>query len=129
MQKHVTAVGALRIGYGLFGALLTALVLLFTVGIGTLACGLEGEKEALFVLSAIGVPIATVLFLLSALSIVCGIGVLKYRNWARYLAMVLSVLDLFHIPLGTALGIYCIWALVQDDTARLFSRQPIQRES
>jgi hypothetical protein len=129
MQKHITAVGVLRIGYGIFGVLVAALVLLFTVGIGFLACGLDGDEEALAVLSVIGVPIATVLFTLSALSVIGGIGVLKRRNWARYLAMVLSVLDLFNVPLGTVLGIYCIWALVQDDTGRLFAPPRIAPEA
>ncbi len=121
MQKHITAVGVLRIGYGIFGFLAAAFVLFFTVGVGLLAFELEGEEEALPVLAAIGVPVAVAIFVFAALSIAGGVGVLKHKNWARYLTMVLSVLDLFHVPIGTALGIYCIWALAQDDTGRLFA--------
>lgn len=121
MQKHVVAVGALRIGYGIFGLLTAALVLFFTVGIGVLAYELEGEEDALPVLAAIGVPLAVAISAFSALGIIGGIGVLKRKNWARYLTMVLSALDLFNIPLGTVLGIYCIWALAQDEAGRLFA--------
>jgi len=127
MHKHITAVGVLRIGYGIFGIFIAALVLLFTVGVGVLAYELDGDEQALAVLSTIGVPIAIVVFALSALCVVGGVGVLKRKNWARYLTMVLSVLDLFNVPIGTALGIYCIWALVHDDTERLFAPpRPVQ---
>jgi len=33
---------------------------------------------------------------------------------------VLSVPGLLNFPIGTAIGIYSIWVLVQDETARLF---------
>lgn len=75
-------------------------------------------------LTLIAGPFALVLTFFSALSIIGGIGVLKHANWARYLTLVLSVLDLFNFPLGTALGIYCLWVLAQDRTARLFGAQP-----
>jgi len=29
--------------------------------------------------------------------------------------------DLFNIPVGTALGIYTLWVLLQDETAKLFA--------
>jgi hypothetical protein len=60
--------------------------------------------------------------LFSALGIIGGIGILKRKNWARYLVMVQSVLDLFNFPIGTALGIYCVWVLAKDETARLFTQ-------
>lgn len=75
-------------------------------------------------LTLIAGPFALVLTFFSALSIIGGIGVLKHANWARYLTLVLSVLDLFNFPLGTALGIYCLWVLAQDRTARLFGARP-----
>lgn len=54
-------------------------------------------------------------------AIIGGIGLLRRKPWRRYLVLVLSVLDLFNIPLGTAVGIYCIWALTQEETAQLFA--------
>jgi len=122
MQKHITAVGALRIGYGILGLLITMLVLIFTVGMGFLARSLEGDEEALAVLTVIGVPLAFVVALLSIADIIGGVGVLKHKNWARYLVMVHSVLDLFNFPIGSVLGIYSIWVLMQDETAALFTK-------
>jgi len=33
--------------------------------------------------------------------------------------LIISVLDLLNIPIGTAIAVYTIWVLVQDDTAKL----------
>ncbi|MGD1047435.1 MAG: hypothetical protein ABR899_01630 [Candidatus Krumholzibacteriaceae bacterium] len=125
MEKHITAVGALRIGFGIVGFILAGLILLLTIGPGLIAQMTAGNDIALGVLTAIGVPIAFFVVVLSAADVIGGIGVLKRRNWARYLVMIHCVLDIFNIPIGTALGIYCIWVLMQDETARLFT-QPKQ---
>jgi hypothetical protein len=46
---------------------------------------------------------------------------LKYKSWARYLVLVLAILDLLNIPIGTAIGVYSIWVLAQDETAKMFA--------
>jgi hypothetical protein len=122
MEKHITAVGALRIGFGIVGLMLAGLILLLTIGPGLIAQVASGDNTALAILTAIGVPIAFFVIVLSAADVIGGIGVLKRKNWARYVVMIHCVLDIFNIPIGTALGIYCIWVLMQDETARLFKQ-------
>ena len=34
--------------------------------------------------------------------------------------------ELLNIPIGIAIGIYSIWVLVQDETAKLFASGPSQ---
>jgi hypothetical protein len=126
MQKHITIVGALRIGYACVGFILACLVLMLTIGPGILAQCLDGSEEALVILTVIGLPIALFVIMLSLIDIIGGIGVLKHKNWARYLIMIRSVLGLFNFPIGTALGIYCIWVLAHDETARLFTHSAQQ---
>ena len=42
-----------------------------------------------------------------------GWGLLNRQPWARMLAIILGVVSLFfHIPFGTALGIYTLWVLL-----------------
>ena len=123
MQKHVTVVGVIRIGWGIMGILIAAVVLAGTVGIGYLAYSIEGDREPLTILTAIGVPVALFIFVLSVPDIIAGIGVLKLKPWARYLTMVLAVLDLINIPIGTAIGIYTIVVLMQDRAAELFTSE------
>jgi len=44
-----------------------------------------------------------------------GIGLLKYREWARILTLVLAVFLLMAFPFGTALGAYAFWVLLISD--------------
>jgi len=126
MQKHITVVGALRIGSAIVGLMAAAIIVLLTLGPGLIAHCVDGNDEALAILAMIGVPIALFFVVLSAADIIGGIGILRHKNWARYLVMIHSVLDIFNVPIGTALGVYCIWVLAQDETARIFSQPPQQ---
>jgi hypothetical protein len=122
MQQHITVVAALRIGSAVLGLMIAGVILLVLIGPGIIAQCVEGDGEALVILTAIAMPLAFFFALSAALNLIGGIGILKRKNWARYLAMVLSVLDLFNFPIGTAFGIYCIWVLAKDETARLFTQ-------
>jgi len=55
-------------------------------------------------------------------SIIAGVGLLHFKPWARVLAIILSVIHLFSVPFGTALGIYGLWVLLQRETESLFRR-------
>lgn len=131
MEQHVTVVGVLRIGFGALG-ILGAIILLLIAAIvfaSTVAPGvISGDEEALRILTAIGSGvglflsgIALFVAILSVPGIIGGIGLLRLKPWARYLALILAVFDLFNIPIGTAVGIYSIWVLVHDETAQLFA--------
>ena len=58
---------------------------------------------------------------LSLPQIVCGIYLLKFRPWARVLAIVLAILSLIHIPFGTIFGVYALVILFHKDTEALFT--------
>jgi len=56
--------------------------------------------------------IAILIMLKAAAGFFAGWGLLQREPWARLLTLVLAFLALFHIPLGTALGIYTLWVLL-----------------
>jgi hypothetical protein len=68
----------------------------------------------------IATTIALWVILISVPGIIGGVWLLRHKPWARYMVLVLSVLALLNVPLGTGIGVYSIWALVQDETAKLF---------
>jgi hypothetical protein len=117
MEKHVSDVGILHIGLGLLGILFACLTLLVTIGPGIIS----QDQTALGILITIGTAIAAILTILSLPGIVGGFGILRYKSWARYLVMILSVISLVNVPIGTAVGIYSLWTLIQDETEALFS--------
>jgi len=50
-----------------------------------------------------------------ALSVLVGVGLLMRLAWARIAALIAGAIALIHIPIGTALGIYTMWALLPAD--------------
>jgi len=116
MEKHVNVVAALHIGLSIFG-----IVIALIIGV---VLGLVGGFIEIPVANKILLVIATVVIwvviLFSIPGIIAGIGLFKRKEWARVLTLILSVINLMNIPVGTALGAYSIWVLVQDETTVLF---------
>jgi len=48
----------------------------------------------------------------AAVGFIAGWGLLHREPWARVVALVLGFISLFHIPFGTAVGIYTLWVLL-----------------
>ena len=53
--------------------------------------------------------------------IICGYGLLTKQPWGRILGLVMSFLGLCSLPIGTALGIYGMWTLFDEDTIVLLN--------
>lgn len=49
-------------------------------------------------------------------------GLFERQPWARILGLVLGILALLRIPFGTALGIYTLWVLAPEESAREYDR-------
>jgi hypothetical protein len=120
MEKHVNIVAALQIGFGVLWIVIGIIILLIFSLIG----GFVDDHDGKLILPLIGEIIAAFLFFTSVPGIISGIGVLKRKEWGRILTLVLSVIGLLNFPVGTAVGIYCIWVLVQDETVTLFREVP-----
>jgi hypothetical protein len=120
MEKHVTAVAALNIGFGALGLLVAIIVFLAVVGGGLLS----GDPGPMGITAIVGTVIAFFFVLVSVPEIIGGIGLLKRWPWARILVLIISFVDLINIPFGTIIGIYSIWVLLKDETAQLFKPAP-----
>jgi hypothetical protein len=118
MEKHVTAVAILHIGSSIIGIIIG--IFLFML-FGFLSTFVQ-EEEARFILPLLALFLGGGLIVVCAAGIIGGLGLLKYKEWARILILVLSAISLMNIPIGTAIGVYSIWALVQDETTKLFQR-------
>ena len=116
MKEHVKIVAALRIGMSMLILVGAAVVFVSVVGGGLLS----GDRDAIRITGIVGTLIAAFLTLLAVPGIIAGIGLLRRRNWARILALVLSVFDLLAFPIGTIIGVYSIWILVQREVEVLF---------
>ena len=120
MKKHVTVVAAIQIGFALLG-LLGALGALFGLSIARSAVG--NEEVAGPILRVLQVSVPLFLGLTATLGLVGGIGLFGYKQWARYIVIILSAMGLIIIPIGTLKGVYFLWVLLQSDTIKVFEKQ------
>jgi hypothetical protein len=117
MEGHITAVAALSIGLSILGIIIAFIIFAVIGGIGVLT----NDPDAALILISVGSAIGIFLTILSIPGIIGGIGLLKRREWARILVLVTSAIQLMNIPIGTAVGAYSIWVLVQKETVRIFN--------
>jgi hypothetical protein len=115
MRDHLKILGWL---YVASGALVLMLAVLFGVVFG-FAGLMSGEAEAGALLGGVGALVAIFMAALSVPSLLCGWGLLNGRPWSRVLGIVLSILQLASFPVGTLLGGYGLWVLLNDDSRRL----------
>lgn len=116
MDKHLNVLAYLHIGYSLVGLLGAVVLLMFLSGVGLIPTLNSGRIAPLAVLTLIATIIGFLMILRLLPGLVGGIGLLKRKQWSRILLIVVAILDLFAIPLGTALGIYTLWVLFNPAT-------------
>ena len=78
----------------------------------------------MMVLAGLGMVFATIAAIVSLPNLIAGYGLLKFRQWGRIIALILSFLNLAAFPLGTALGAYGIYVLFHGETKLLFEGAP-----
>ena len=49
-----------------------------------------------------------------------GFSLRGHKAWARLVGLALAVLNLFVLPVGTALAVYTFWVLLSNETRRIF---------
>ncbi len=60
------------------------------------------------------------------LGLAIGWGLLTWQPWARVGAIVLGCISLVEMPLGTALGIYTLWALLPEPARQDYQARSMQ---
>jgi len=129
MEKHIQVVGILNITYRAMLLLASFILVAIAACFGRFMSMLmrmgqldarDVPYEILDIIPVILVVVAILMFVVSVAGIVAGIGVLKKKSWGRVLMLVISLINLLRIPIGTALGAYSIWVLLNDETIRLF---------
>jgi hypothetical protein len=123
MHKKVELLGIL---FWVQGGLSVAGALLFIV-VGALgSMGLIEPKDTLQdrIGGAFGAALLGIgLGVMGAAQIVVGTALRRLRPWARTAGLVVGVLDIVcccTAPIGTAIGIYALIVLLNDDVTRLF---------
>jgi len=123
MTTHVKVLAVLYIALSAL-CLLAALFLALAFGTASGIVGMNAEPHdaaiALPIIGLAGTALVTFLVVTALPGLAAGIGMLRLRPWARILGIVVAVLNLIHVPVGTAIGIYGLWVLLNKETEPLF---------
>ena len=124
MKQHVSILGILYIAFGALG-LLAAVAILVLLGGAAGVVGMMADQEpdaaaAAPILGVLAVVLFGLISLLSIPGLAVGIGLMKFKEWARILGLILCALNLLNFPFGTALGGYGLWVLLNKETEALF---------
>jgi hypothetical protein len=127
MQTHVKVLGVVYLAVGAFmliGALFLALTMGSVAGIVGATAEPQDAAIAIPVLGLAGTALAAMLGIFALPSLITGYGLLYFKPWSRIVGIVLSAVSLINIPLGTVVGAYGLWVLLNKETERLFSTTP-----
>ena len=123
MGPHRKIVGVLHLVFG-FAALLPVLILAAVFGGITGVTGLatHGQPHSAQDTLILGLTLSAVLTIvfiavgvLGLLHLFSGFGLLSRKRWADGLALLVSALHAFNVPIGTAFTIYTWWTLLKEE--------------
>lgn len=115
MEKHLTLLATLQIVYHAFGVIAAGFILFILGGAGVLS----EDPEAMAILGIVGSVLSTLLLVFAAPGIIGAVGILKRQGWARILLLIVAFFGLPNFPLGTGLGVYTFWVLMQDEAIQM----------
>lgn len=116
LDQHVKILGWLNVVFGVLYLLFGACAGLFMISVGALS----GDPEAVPVLGVVAIFLGGFMLVMALPGLAAGVGLLKRRNWGRILAIIVGVLNIPNFPLGTAIGVYTLYVLLQSEAAAYF---------
>ena len=116
LERHVPILGWLHVAGGVLFVVTGLFIFTFFTGIGVAS----GEAEAMRILGIIGFSVGSFLIVMGLPGLAAGYGLLKRKPWARMLTLVLGILNLINFPLGTIMGVYTRWVLLDDRAIAYF---------
>ena len=120
MAKHLKVLGALHVVVAGANVLMGLLMLAFLAAFKEFVVGrVLGMPPEASVAAALAGIVPLVLVLASLPGLLAGMGLLGRKRWARILALVVAGCQIWIVPLGTALGVYSFWVLLDDRTVEL----------
>jgi hypothetical protein len=123
MSTHVDFAGILFIVWGA----VTVLIGLSTLALGIGAVSLMrsgsrggGGQLAAGLTAAAFTTLAVIAIIWGVAHVAVGVPLRRRKSWARLVALMLGSVDLMLLPYGTALGIYAMWVLLNEEGKKTF---------
>ena len=125
MKQHVSILGVLYIAFSAIGIVAAVAMLVLLGGAAGIASMVSDQEPdaavAVPILGGLAVVLFSIIAVMSIPGLVVGIGLVKFKSWARIGGLILSALNLLNFPFGTALGLYGLWILLNKETEAAFT--------
>ncbi len=122
VTAHVNLLGILQVVWGWIGLLLGVSMLLLAGGAVIIGFTSQGREIPAGVTAAAFAACAAALLAFGVGNAWAGRAIKQRLPAGRIAAMVLAIPNLFVLPFGTALGIYAMWVLLNDEARSMFAR-------
>ncbi|PYV45706.1 MAG: hypothetical protein DMG06_01370 [Acidobacteria bacterium] len=128
MAIHVKVLGWIYLGFGFLGCVVGVMAFLLFSAVGTRFSGwhdlyVDRHFPPALGFLGLGALIGAMALIFSLPGLIAGYGLLKYKEWARILTIILCFLNLLNIPFGTILGAYGLWVLLSREGERHYRQQ------
>ena len=123
MKSHVDFLGLLFIVWGLLTVVIGVSTLALGVGAVALITSASrggGGQMAAGITAAAFATLALIAIVWGAAHVIVGMPLRRRTPWSRLIALMLGSVDLLLLPYGTALGVYALWVLLNEDGKKLF---------
>ncbi len=119
LEQHVPILGWIHIVSSAFFLVLGLFLFLLLGGLGFFAA--SSDPDAPFILLIVGLFVGGLMVVMALPGILAGWGLLRRKNWGRVLALIVGIINIFNVPIGTAIGVYTLYVLLQPEATAYFS--------
>jgi hypothetical protein len=117
-DRHLDLLSLLFVVSGLLAGLVALALVALGFGAMALIGGQTADMAAGFA-AAVFLVLAIILLAYAGACMAAGRGLRRRQMWARFVGLLLSLINLFIVPFGTALGIYAFWVLLRQRSREL----------
>jgi hypothetical protein len=119
VERHLDLLSLLLMVSGVLAGLTAVSLMALGIGAAVLMASPQSAGVAASVAAGTFFLLAIVVLAYAGVCVAAGRGLRRRDHWSRPVALVLSLINLFVVPFGTALGIYAFWVLLQDRSRQL----------
>jgi cytochrome bd-type quinol oxidase subunit 2 len=119
VDRHLDLLSLLLTISGVLAGLTAVSLMALGIGAAVLMASPQSAGVAASVAAGTFFILAVLLLAYAAASIAAGRGLRRREHWSRLVALILSLINLFVVPFGTALGVYAFWVLLRERSRQL----------
>jgi hypothetical protein len=118
-DRHLDLLSLLLVLSGFVAGLTSVSLLALGIGAAVLVASPQSAGVAASVAAGTFLVLAALVLGYAAACVAAGRGLRRREHWSRLVALILSLINLFVVPFGTALGIYAFWVLLRQRSREL----------